>query len=144
MTDVHSKEIRSKNMAAIHGKNTKLELGFFELLDESRIEYQKHPDIYGKPDCLVGNRIVIFIDSDFWHGWKFSEWKSRMPNEYWVEKITKNIKRDKLKFKLLKKDGYIVIRVWEHTLTKNPSYVITRIREKMKQEQYNGTNTSCL
>jgi len=144
MTDRHSKEQRSWNMSRIRSKNTKLELGFFELLDKSQIEYRKHPDIYGKPDCIVGNKIVIFIDSDFWHGWKFGEWKARMPKEYWIEKITKNIKRDKSKFKLLRENGYIVIRVWEHTLTKNPGYVIARIRKKMKQEQYNGTSTSCL
>jgi DNA mismatch endonuclease (patch repair protein) len=121
-------EQRHLNMSRIRSTGTKLELKFFQLLDEERIEYVKYPKLYGKPDCQIGENLLIFIDSDFWHGWHFQQWKSRMPKAYWVEKIERNIKRDKKKFRLLRMRGYIVLRIWEHSL-KYPEKVFQMIKQ---------------
>jgi DNA mismatch endonuclease (patch repair protein) len=87
--------------------------------------------LYGKPDCQIGEKLLIFIDSDFWHGWHFQKWKARMPQVYWVDKIERNIKRDRKKFRLLRKQGYTVLRIWEHTF-KKPEQVIQKIyRQKV-------------
>jgi DNA mismatch endonuclease, patch repair protein len=121
-----TKEQRHLNMSRIRSTGTKLELKFFHLLDEERIEHIKYPKLYGKPDCQIGEKLLIFIDSDFWHGWHFQQWKSRMPKVYWVEKIERNIKRDRKKFRALRKQGYTVLRIWEHNL-KLQEKVIMRI-----------------
>lgn len=127
--DKHTKEQRSYNMSRIRSSNTSLELKFFKLLKENRIKYIKHPPkIYGKPDCLVGKITLVFIDSDFWHGWHFSKWKERLPKMYWQEKISRNIKRDKDKFRLLKNQGYEVLRIWEHSL-QNPDKVLAKLKK---------------
>jgi len=39
MTDVHSKKIRSKNMAAIKGKNTKPEIKIAEALRKRKLNF---------------------------------------------------------------------------------------------------------
>jgi len=85
-----------------------------------------HPKIFGKPDCQIGDRLLVFIDSDFWHGWYFKRWKDRLPQEYWVEKIEKNMKRDVKKFGILRRNGYKVLRIWGHNL-KDPEKIIERI-----------------
>jgi DNA mismatch endonuclease (patch repair protein) len=121
-----TKEQRHLNMSRIRSTGTKLELKFFHLLDEERIEHIKYPKLYGKPDCQIGEKLLIFIDSDFWHGWHFQQWKSRMPKAYWVEKIERNIKRDRKKFRLLRMQGYIVMRIWGHSL-KHPEKLIQKI-----------------
>lgn len=118
---------RSYNMSQIKSKNTKIEQKFFKILDENNIAYIKHPILFGKPDCQIKDNILIFINSDFWHGWHFTQWKNRLPKIYWREKIDNNIKRDKKKYKILKKMGYKVIRIWSHQLT-FPKKVIRLIK----------------
>jgi DNA mismatch endonuclease (patch repair protein) len=86
-------EQRRLNMSRIKSKGTKLELKFFKILDDNRISHVKFPNLYGKPDCQIGENILIFVDSDFWHGWHFSQWRDRLPKVYWVEKIERNIKK---------------------------------------------------
>ena len=122
-----TKEQRKFNMSRIKGTNTALEKYFFTLLKENRISCSKYPKIYGKPDCRVKKDILVFVDSDFWHGWQFPRWKNRLPKKYWINKIARNIKRDKQKTMKLKRLGYRVVRVWEHELKRDPSKVISKI-----------------
>lgn len=122
-----TKKQRRYNMSRIRSTGTSLEEKFFRLLDDNKIRHINHPKIYGKPDCQIGNRILIFIDSDFWHGWHFTKWKERMPKNYWIPKIEKNIIRDRSKFRILRRQGYKVFRVWEHELI-NPEKIISKLR----------------
>jgi len=110
-------EQRSYNMSRIRSSNTGLELRFFKLLKDNEIKHTKHPKgIFGKPDCRVGKNTLIFVDSDFWHGWHYTSWENRLPKTYWREKIKRNMARDKKKFRVLKKQGYKVMRIWGHQL----------------------------
>lgn len=118
---------RSYNMSRIKSTGTKLEEKFFKLLDDNNISYTKYPKIYGKPDCQIGKNLLIFIDSDFWHGWRFSLWRDRLPKKYWADKIAGNIKRDSVKFLKLRKQGCKVVRIWEHNL-KHPAKVVLKLR----------------
>ncbi|MDP4117162.1 MAG: DUF559 domain-containing protein [Bacteroidota bacterium] len=121
-----TREQRHLNMSRIKSSGTRLELKFFQLLDLNNISYIKFPKLYGKPDCQIGENLLVFVDSDFWHGWHFEQWKDRLPKNYWVEKIERNRQRDKKKFRLLRKQGYRVLRIWEHSL-KNQEKVIEKI-----------------
>jgi DNA mismatch endonuclease (patch repair protein) len=54
VADVHSKEIRSKNMAAIKGKNTKPELLVRKFLHANGFRYKLHDkSLPGKPDIVL-------------------------------------------------------------------------------------------
>jgi DNA mismatch endonuclease (patch repair protein) len=128
MADNHTPEQRSYNMSRIRSTNTQLELMFFKLLEDGGIKYDAHPKMFGKPDCMVRPNILIFVDSDFWHGWHFYQWRDRLPQEYWVEKIERNMKRDSRKFKILRNQGYTVLRIWEHSLKRHPERVLGRIQ----------------
>lgn len=126
--DRHTPEQRSYNMSRIRSTNTQLELAFFALLKENRIKFEAHPKIFGKPDCLIKPNTLVFVDSDFWHGWHFQQWKDRLPKDYWVEKIERNIRRDTQKFRTLRSMDYKVVRIWEHTLKNNPSRVLQLLK----------------
>lgn len=123
-----TKEQRRLNMSRIRSTGTKLEQIFFELLKENNIQFVKYPKLYGKPDSQIGNKTLIFLDSDFWHGWRFKQWRNRLPQDYWVSKIGGNIQRDRRKFHKLKQLGYIVVRIWSHEL-KNQEKVISKIKQ---------------
>jgi DNA mismatch endonuclease (patch repair protein) len=58
MEDVHSKEIRSRNMAAIKGKNTKPEILVRKFLHANRYRYKLHDK------SLPANRILPARRSD--------------------------------------------------------------------------------
>lgn len=119
--DVFNKQKRSEIMSHIRSKNTKAELVVFKELNKRGIYFQKHyKKAAGSPDiALPRKKIAIFIDGDFWHGYRFNSFKNRLPKKYWLEKIESNIKRDMRNRRSLRKDGWRVLRVWEHELKKN-------------------------
>ncbi len=106
-------------MSRIKGKNTGIERLVFSYLRSNEIYFQRHYDkIRGRPDVAIPSRkIAVFIDGDFWHGWRFNRNQSKLP-EFWVEKISNNIARDNRNRRNLKRKGWKVLRVWEHSLAK--------------------------
>ena len=120
MADIFTKEKRSEVMSKIRPEGTKPELLVFSYLRKNKIHFQKHyKRAAGSPDIAVpSKKLAVFIDGDFWHGYQFSRWKHKLPQVYWQDKIETNIKRDKKTFAKLRRDGWKVMRVWEHNLTK--------------------------
>ena len=98
MADVKTPEQRSRNMAAIRGKDTKPEMIVRKYLFSRglrfRVQVKKLP---GTPDIVLPKyRTAIFVNGCFWHrheGCKYF----RLPKsnvEFWKEKIERNIERD--------------------------------------------------
>lgn len=69
MTDVHTREQRSRNMAAIRSVNTKPEMRVRSLLHSLGYRFRLHrKDLPGKPDIVLPKyRTVIFVHGCFWH-----------------------------------------------------------------------------
>lgn len=87
----------------------------------------------GRPDIIFpGAKIVVFVDGDFWHGWRFTKWSSRL-SPFWKAKIERNIKRDKKNFSKLRKDGWYVLRIWEHEVKKDVEACVDRITRALEQ-----------
>jgi len=127
MPDTFSKKKRSQIMSKVRSKDTKLELHFKELLKGLRFRYQ--PKIIGRPDFASKKlKIAIFIDSCFWHKCSKHFRKPKSNISYWKPKINKNVKRAKEVNKLLKKDGWKVIRFWEHEIKKNSNKCIDKVK----------------
>ncbi len=121
MTDCFTKRKRSEIMSKIRSKNTKAEVLVFRELRRRGIYFQKHyKQVAGNPDiALPRKKKAVFIDGDFWHGYRFNEQKKRLPKKYWIGKIEGNIVRDRKNRAKLKRKGWQVLRVWEHDLLKN-------------------------
>jgi hypothetical protein len=64
-------------------------------------------------------RVCVFLDSDFWHGWQYPRWKHLLKTEFWRTKIQRNRARDKQVTRKLRREGWTVLRFWEHNLGKN-------------------------
>ena len=116
-------------MSKIRSKNTGIERIVFKSLRKKGIHFQRHyQKVLGRPDIVLPKKkIAIFIDGDFWHGYKFSKIKNRLPKKYWQEKIENNIKRDILNRNRLRKKGWKVLRVWEHEIEKDLGRALGRI-----------------
>jgi DNA mismatch endonuclease, patch repair protein len=129
--DIFTKEKRSDIMRKVKGKNTTPELVLFKSFRAAGIKFVKHYGIEGKPDIAFPKiKLAVFVDGDFWHGWKFDKMKLRLP-EYWYKKIRNNILRDRKNRRILRQKGWTVIRVWEHRVKKNPEGCIRTIANKI-------------
>ena len=117
MTDIKSPADRSRNMAAIKGKDTKPEMIVRKYLFSRglrfRVQVRKLP---GTPDIVLPKyKTAIFINGCFWHGHEGCKY-FRLPKsnvDFWREKIERNIERDRESMQALFDLGWKVIRVWE-------------------------------
>lgn len=118
---------RSKMMKAVRGKNNKsTELIFRQALLQAKIfGWKIHENIAGNPDIYFpAYKIAIFLDGCFWHGCLECGHIPKTNNAYWKTKICRTIERDHQKSEVLKDQGYLVIRFWEHELSQDIQNVL--------------------
>lgn len=127
-----SPETRSRVMSRIRGKGTGPERRLAALLTEAGLSWEGHsPDLPGRPDFVFRNqRVAVFVDGDFWHGWRFPAWRDKL-SEAWEAKIEANRRRDARNFRRLRYQGWRVVRIWEHQLSANPNDVRQRVLEAL-------------
>ena len=120
-------------MSRIRGTNTKIDLKMKDLLAKSGYEFEMYPKMFGNPDfVLLRKKIIIFCDGDFWHGYGYEE-KKKPRKKFWRDNIERNMQRDKQISRKLRREGWSVLRFWEHDIEKNSEKCARRIREKMKE-----------
>jgi DNA mismatch endonuclease (patch repair protein) len=126
--DIMSPQKRSVLMGKIRGKGTKCELAVAALLRTAGLSFDEHVrELPGRPDFVLrDSKVAIFVDGDFWHGWRFSRWRLKL-SEHWEKKIAGNIKRDERNFRKLRRAGWKVIRIWEHQVEKDAARCAYRI-----------------
>lgn len=115
-------------MSRIRSKNTGLERSVCAALRKRGLRFSKHvSSLPGSPDIVFRlPKIAVFMDGDFWHGYRFPQWKSALPL-YWREKIEKNRSRDRRNFAALRRMGWKVIRIWGHNVRSDIGSVVDRI-----------------
>ena len=120
-------------MSRIRGKNTGPELAISAGLKERHLVWESHVgDLPGRPDFVFRNeRVAVFVDGDFWHGWRFSQWRDKL-SEKWEVKIEGNRMRDVRNHRSLRRMGWTVIRIWEHQIKNDLSKCIRRVMEALE------------
>ena len=116
MADVHSPEIRRKNMRAIRGVDTKPEIKIRKLLHKHGFRYCISPkELPSKPDIYFPKyKACILVNGCFWHGHYCHMFKWPGTNkEFWGEKISATIQRDLKNITKLHALGIKTLVVWE-------------------------------
>jgi DNA mismatch endonuclease (patch repair protein) len=115
-------------MARIKGRDTSPELQLSKMLKRARRRFETHVrELPGRPDFVFRRaRVAVFVDGDFWHGWKFESWRLKL-SEKWETKIKSNMTRDARNRAKLRRSGWTVIRIWEHQIKRNPDACLHRI-----------------
>jgi DNA mismatch endonuclease (patch repair protein) len=145
MPDVFTKAKRSQVMSRIRGRgNKETEIALARLLRQNKISgWRRHRRVVverrkskagGKtpsghrrstlvfrltvrPDFVFAkSRTAVFVDGCFWHG---CPRHCRMPKgnrAFWKKKLSDNKVRDRLVTRTLRRDGWRVLRIWEHEL----------------------------
>jgi len=128
MADNLTPEQRSYMMSRVRSTDTTPELIIRSLAHARGLRFRKHCGwLPGRPDLVfVRSRVVVFVDGDYWHGWRFPEWKEKL-GSYWKQKIENNRRRDVRNFRRLRNAGWLVIRLWEHDVERDPRRCIDRV-----------------
>lgn len=131
-------EQRSRNMRAIRSTGTKIEVLLGKALWAAGLRYRKNcKTVFGKPDIVFRKyRLVVFCDSEFWHGknWEREKQKIHTRREFWIPKIEDNIRRDKQVNKILKKEGWKVLRFWGKDIEKKTDQCVKKVLQTIVKQ----------
>jgi DNA mismatch endonuclease (patch repair protein) len=139
--DIMSPEKRSRLMSRIRGKDTNPENVVAAGLQRLSLKAERHAsDLPGQPDFVFrASRIAIFVDGDFWHGWRFPLWAEKL-SDWWREKIKATRARDQRNFARLRRSGWVVVRIWEHQVESDAGRCIRRIVQVLRNRK---SRTKC-
>lgn len=141
MADVLTKEQRSYNMSRIRGENTKPEITLRKLLYSKGLRgYRTRTSVYGKPDIVFPRfKVAVFVDGCFWHKCPRCFVRPETNKDFWRTKIDGNVRRDGKVNDRLKREGYKVIRLWEHEVKKDASRCFKKIHDALKRRGFEKT-----
>jgi len=132
MTDVFSKQKRSSIMSANRGSgNRSTEQRLRARLAAAGISGWRinAQDVYGKPDFVFDQeKIAIFVDGCFWHGCCKCRNIPATNRSFWENKINGNKRRDAAVTRRLRRDGWRVLRFWEHQLRVEPRKCLEKVK----------------
>lgn len=128
MPDHMTPEQRSRAMKAVKLKNGPLERLIQRELGRIGLRFQRnYKGLAGSPDIVFAKKkVVVFIDGDFWHGWRLPTWESKL-SAFWKSKLRANRRRDQRNFRRLRAHGWEVIRLWEHEIRSDSNRCVDRI-----------------
>ena len=129
----------SYNMRRVKYKDSAIELALRKELWSRGLHYRKNVrSVYGKPDIVfIGEKIAVFCDSEFWHGYNWEERKKdfKSHQEFWIPKIERNMQRDKEVTAKLESEGWIVLRFWGKEIKKNVTHCADIIEIACKERE---------
>ena len=136
MADNLTREQRRYCMSSIKGKDTELEMRVRSVIHRRGLRFRKHvKELPGNPDVVfVASKVAVFIDGDFWHGYRFPNWEHKV-SEFWKNKITKNRERDSKNHRLLRQMGWKVVRIWQHEIDQNLEGCVNRIFSVIRERK---------
>lgn len=134
VVDIYSKSKRSEIMSRIKNRKTDPEEKVAGLLRRLHIRYKRNvKSLSGQPDFVVSSaETVIFVHGCFWHNHPNCH-RAKLPKtnrKFWKRKIEGNRKRDDRIARLLRKEGWHVMTVWQCAL-RNPERVLRRLRRML-------------
>jgi len=125
-------------MSRVKQKDGSLERIVRSELYKKGYRFRKHlKSIPGRPDLIFPKaKVAVFIDGDFWHGYRFPIWEHKLP-DFWKEKIGENRKRDRKNFRKLRSKGWRVLRIWQHEIRRSVDTCIKRVEDAVKMQWTN-------
>lgn len=133
MADVFTRLKRSEVMSKIRGRgNLSTEMRMIALMRAHGIKgWRRHLRLPGRPDfAFIRERVAVFVDGCFWHGCPVHYVAPRTAVGFWRKKIEGNRARDRRNSRELRRQGWQVVRIWEHAFRKGgrAAAAITRIQ----------------
>lgn len=102
-------------------RDTAPELALRRVLHRSGLRYRLQDRVPGSPRRRIDiafrrERVAVFVQGCFWHGCGLHKTIPAHNGPWWREKLQANIDRDADTDRLLRQQGWLPIRIWEHEL----------------------------
>jgi len=104
-----AKQREARLLQVVPCKDTGIEVKLQNDLKKRGVKFTKHVPILGQPDLFVEPNICVFADGNYWHSYPY------------------RTERDIFVNKELKKQGYRVLRFWEHEINNNVVKCVDKI-----------------
>ncbi|WP_431800048.1 very short patch repair endonuclease [Halobacillus andaensis] len=128
MTDIMNKEQRRKNMKAIKSVSKLEKIVSSELWKRGYRFRRNTKNLKGKPDISIKKyKVVIFIDSCFFHRCPLHGNMPKTNTEFWKKKLTRNVERDKEVNNYYEAKEWNLLRVWEHEVKEDLEETVNKI-----------------
>jgi DNA mismatch endonuclease (patch repair protein) len=80
-----------------------------------RVERPVLPGMRRRADVVFGPaKVAVFVDGCFWHVCPQHATSPKANAHWWREKLDRNRERDRDTDRLLREQGWLPVRVWEH------------------------------
>jgi DNA mismatch endonuclease (patch repair protein) len=124
MPDRFAPATRSKIMSRFTKKRSQIDRKIHKIFESAKVHHSMYPKLKGSPDAPIYLDILVFLEGCFWHGYPkcFRLPKSRL--KYWRPKLIGNKGRDLKNSRFLSKQGWKVVKMWEHEIRAKPNGIL--------------------
>jgi len=122
----------SYNMSRVRSTGSRIEQVLGKALKAANLSPAEHLPVVGRPDFgFPAERVAVFCDSHFWHGYKWKEKSKEIKRNrrFWVQKIEGNMRRDRFVNRSLRAGGWRVIRFWEDQILKSTDKCVRKVMD---------------
>lgn len=145
MADKVSPEERSRIMGKIRAQS-KLENRLSKELWKRGIRFRKNTrKLFGTPDISIKKyKIVVFVDSCFWHMCPIHGNRPKSNQEFWDKKLLRNQERDREVTEYYLEKGWHIKRIWEHEIKKDINQVTDDLVDFINKVRFSETSNSSI
>jgi DNA mismatch endonuclease (patch repair protein) len=144
-----SREDIARNMSAIRSSENRTEAALRRAIHGKGIRYRAYQrKLLGSPDIVFRSaRVVVFVDGDYWHErYLIQHGRAALrkklarlspeSRKYWLDKFTRRVVRDRELTRVLRQDGWMVLRFWESDVKRAiDSYAHRVVRRVLARRQ---------
>ena len=121
-------------MKVTRRRDTPGEVAVRTLLHRAGFRYRIDASVLGsrtRADLLFPrSKVAVFWDGCFWHGCPLHGTWPKANAEWWRAKIEGNRRRDQAAVRALHKNGWVVLRFWDH---EKPAVAATKIARTIQR-----------
>ena|SRR5947209_2337203 len=137
-TPAASSDAVRRRMQATRQTGTKAELRLCEVLTKHGLRYATDevviPGVPSRADIVfLPAQVAVFVDGCFWHGCPVHRTSPKSNRAWWRAKLAANRRRDLRTSRVLRKAGWVVVRVWEHRALRSPERAARMIADRVSE-----------
>ena len=146
VADVYSRNKRSDIMSRIRSSGTKperrLQAAMRIVAGRRKLLFNVR-ELPGCPDVVIPSLdVAIFADGCFYHGCPQHGHNPKSNESYWIPKLIRNRRRDAAITRRLRRIGFRVWRVWEHSLKAGAETMTFKRLERLCQRRIQEIQSS--
>lgn len=108
-----------RSMRSNRASGTRPELRLRSALHRRGLRFRVQFRVPGAPRSRIDiaftrARVAVYLDGCFWHGCPAHPFQPKRNAEYWAQKFAANRRRDADTNELLRAQGWLVLRFWDH------------------------------